>query len=728
MGVWKCRCQIVPPRTREVFLPSSQTHLLPDSGDGYTATMTFCNRWVSCFLLCFALLLSLIGARPAHAQGIQIQAIASPSRLVYGADNTIMITVSVRDNSGRAVEDGTAVFFNTTLGTLPTVAYTQGGKVGVIMGNTTGPGLAIITVTVNNARQTLQVEYLGKGGKATAQPKRISYRIKAKQIYYSVDQRVFDLKDQTQLITPNYTIAADAMQLNVDQGIICAQQNITITANKKVVTARNLHMTLSMGTGTIITADPDITYKTFTLPALEVKDDTSAHNLDYVPISPLPTHTWILCHEALFYPGDQVQFYQPRFYLDNFDHCLYSLPYHVLNLRNQVNGAFFNSDVSITSDAGLNIDFPIYYAANDTHVGSLHLLEVARGSSGYSGSSGLELNVEEAYRVGDSGEGGLFLDDLARDTRSVTWNHTHDFGPTHVSLTGGYDRYTDSTPYTERAGVSLARAFGGCSASLNTNWSSFDQNQDGVAEFTFGFPSLRIGKTGLGLGFTPYLNLHHNATTTTVASTGPKTTGTTTDSTTTDLFTQGLRTGLTFPSLRFLGGAITTNVSDDIAHDSDGVMTNYVDTGVSYAKQLSAIFSTSLTYSLSATHSSDPTVTNQPSQRLSYELSGHGGMDWNMAFYSNYGLEEKLLYNSLNANYYLPWWRTKDHKPRAVLQYTGSMSSGQLSSMDSLFSVGYVIGAYSLMLHYSPSGNNAVSGIGSGTGKRWAIELVRQAW
>ena len=689
--------------------------------------MTTCDSWVpGILILCTVLLLG--GMLSAHGDSLQIQAVANPARIVYGADNTIMISVTVRDSSGRPVEDGTQVFFNTTLGTLPTVAYTQGGRVSVLMGNTTGPGFAVVTVTVNNARQTLQIEYLGQGSKLSAQPKRISYRIKARQIYFSADQRIFDLKDQAQVIAPSYTVTADAMQLNIDTGVLSAQQNITITANKKVVTARNLRMTLAGNAGNIITADPDITYKTFTLPALEVKVDESTHNIDFVPLNPLPTKTWILCHEALFFPADQVQFYQPRFYLNNFDHCLYSLPYHVLNMRTQSAGTFFNSDVSITSDAGLNVDFPIFYAANNTHVGSIHLREVAQGSSNYSGAAGAEVSLEEDYRVGDDGDGSLFLDDLARPTRSLSWNHTHDFGLTHISLTAGYDRYTVDTPYTERAGANITHQFGPFAAAFSTNWSQFDQNQDGVGEFTLGLPSLRLWKTGLALGFTPYTGFHHDATVTTVQTTGPKSAGTSTDISTIDDFYQGLRTGLSFPSWRLLGGSIATNLSDDIGHNSDNVMTNSFDTSVNYTRPFGKIISASLGYALSATHSSDPSANNAPSQRVTLGVNGRGGSSWNAALYSNYDLEEKALFNSVTANYYLPWFRTKKHEPRAMLQYTGSMSSGQFGTTDSLFSAGYIFGYYTLMLHYSPSGNNAVTGIGTGTGKRWAFELVRQSW
>ena len=692
--------------------------------------MTIRCRSLLCFLPLLIVVFLLSQASPGRAQALQIQAQASPARVAYDTDHTVIVTVLVRDASGRPVEDGTGVFFNTTLGALPTVAYTQAGKVSVVMENTTGPGMAIVTVTVNNSRQTLQVEYLGQGGKSVAAPpKRIFYRLSAKQIYYSVEKKIFDMKDQARFESPMGVITADAMQLSLDQNLLLAQQNVTITANKKTVAVHSLRLLLSANAGAAITVSPDIAYQSFTLPSLVLKEDEAAH-VDFSPLDPLPTHTWILTQRVLIFPQEQIQFTHPRFYLDTFDKCLYSLPYHVINLRTSSDTSLFNSNISVTSDAGLNIDFPVYYAADADHVGSLHLREVARGASDYTGAAGMEVGIEEDYRVGDTGNGGLFLDDLSRDTRSVTWEHTNDFGPTHLTMNAGYQRYTVDTPYTTSAGFGVSRPLGPCTANLTGNWSSFDQNQDGVSEFSLGLPSLALGRTGLGLGFTPYLGLHHNYSVTTVQITGPKTSGSSLQvDNLDDNFYQGLRTGLTVPVWKVLGGSVNTTVSNDLVRDGDNnVVTDYFDTGVSLSRRLSHIFTSSLGYSLGASRSSDSTLNTKATNRLSMNLNGSGGQNWNMSFYSNYSMDDHSFYGSGGMTYYLPWWRAPKEPPRVFLQYQGSMTTGAFQTVDHMLTLGWRISQFSLLMHYSPSGNNAVTGLGTGTGKKWAIELVRQGW
>jgi len=79
----------------------------------------------------------------------------------------------------------------------------------------------------------------------------------------------------------------------------------------------------------------------------------------------------------------------------------------------------------------------------------------------------------------------------------------------------------------------------------------------------------------------------------------------------------------------------------------------------------------------------------------------------------------------------LPWFRKRPEEPRCYLSYRLGMTAGgfdAITSTDQVMSAGWNIGNYSLQLHYSPTGNNGVTGIGPGSGKRWAVELVRAGW
>ena len=676
----------------------------------------------SLFPLSLVVLFFLGLTLPARAETFQIQAVARPARVVFGGDNKVTLDVTVKTSAGALAPDGTPVYFNTTLGTLPTVAYTQQGKVSVLMDNETGIGMARITVTVGDSREVLDVEYLGQDGKpgSVTKPRRMIFRLRAKQVYYSVDKMIFDLRDQAEFVTPDFTITASAIQFDVENNTLCAQDDITIASPTRKITAMKLRMTLTAPTGAIITAEPDIAYKTFTVPELEVKEDAAARDIDYRPLSPLPTKTWILCMKATVIPHEQIQFRRPQFYLDSFDRKLYTLPYHVLDLRNRFGGTFFNSQISLTTDAGLNVDFPVYFDAADNHVGSLHLRGVAQGGPGFSGAAGFQAGLEEQYLLGDYADGGIYCDDLTRSTRSFTWEHSHDIGQMYLDLNASYQRYSEETPYTTRLGLSASRSFGQTRTRLTTQWSEFAGSQDALVELTMQLPSLNLGRTGMSLSFDPYVGYARNV----YASTE------TLPEETNSNFYQGLRAGMGFPALSILGGTLSPSLSDEIARDQDGAITNYLDGGITYRRPFTRFFTTALSYSYGLAESSKDITQADPTQRISLDISGHSGATWNMYGYSNYSLNTKQFYHSVNATYYLPWLRREKHIPRLYTQYRASVTQGVNIPMvaDQLFTLGWNIGKFALVIHYSPTGNNAVTGLGTGTGKRWAFELVHTAW
>lgn len=668
------------------------------------------------------LLLLLLGAASsARAETYNIDAVARPQRVVYTAGVKVTIAVTVRDNLGAFVPNGIPVYFYTTLGTVPTVAYTDHGQVTVLMENDTGAGTAILTVTVGDSQRTVNIDFVGPntpGAAAPTTPARLSYRLTANSVYYSADRRRFDLRDSARFATPAFTLAADALQYDVSDGIITAQGHVALTAGKHALNGEKLHMLLSANGGTLIQVQPSIAYLQFTLPDLKTTSGAVEDPGIFTPLDPLPTHTWIICHQAVVFPGDQIQFKWPQFYLDNFDHRLYTLPYHVLDLRSSDTGLLFNSRITLASDAGLNVDFPVYYAASAAHIGSLHLREVTKGSEFYRGASGPQLSLEEEYLLGPTADGALYFDDLTRPTRSATWQHNADFGATHLNLSGGYERYSEATPYTSRFGLSASRDVGRTNLRFTSNWSAFQGNQDTYGEFGVYLPTWELGRTHVGLNFNPFVGFRQSITAP-VAATPKKTT---------DNLYEGITNGLSLPTLQCLGGSIGTNLSYEISHEQGGLITQYFDAGASFHRQLGRFFSSSLSYAYGLSKTSKDTLKPKPSQRVGMDLGGGYMQLWQLSAYSSYDLESRTLFSSGSFTYYLPWQRTRQGAPRWFLRATASATSGAGAVTDQLFSLGRDLGAYTVVFHYSPTGNMAATGIGSGTGKRWSFELQRAAW
>ncbi|MEI6521287.1 MAG: hypothetical protein WCO98_14815, partial [bacterium] len=88
---------------------------------------------LSIFLLCTFI---------SVAQNYILRADASPTRVNYGSDNNVNIIVTVSNPDGTMVPNNTLIYFYTTLGYIPELAYTQNGRVSVILSNNAGPGIA----------------------------------------------------------------------------------------------------------------------------------------------------------------------------------------------------------------------------------------------------------------------------------------------------------------------------------------------------------------------------------------------------------------------------------------------------------------------------------------------------------------------------------------------------------------------------------------------------------
>lgn len=666
----------------------------------------------------FAVLL-LLGLRaPAHAQEYRIQVQASPARIAFTPDSKVTVNVTVLDAQDTLAPDGTAVYLHTTLGTLPTVAYTQRGRVSVLLENAQGPGLALVTVTVGNSRRTVNVEFLGESGAMTASTEqRLRYRLQARQVYYSVDQRIFDLREDAEFITPQFTVRAQAIQFDVEHEVLTAQMGVVISAGDAVLSGEKLRLSRQNGEVLLIQVEPEVRAVRTTLPALTPLTDAVLAGTELNPLDPQPTKTWIISREATVYPGDQIHFRRPDFFIDSINRRLLRLPYHVLDLQG-VSNTFFNSEISLTSDAGLNIDFPVYYAANDGHIGSLHLRNVTKGSSLYRGTDGLQVGLEEEYLVpGYAGDGALYLDDLLRPTRSASWEHNQDFGQTATSLTANYERYDELTPYTTRLGATFSRPLGTTSLHLRTDWSRFNTAETGVGELEAYLPPLPLASTGLSFNITPYLGMNRDVSTD--DATGERTVR--------NEYYEGIRLGLGVPQISLLGGSISTSVNDEISH-ADGLYANFFDTSIRYRRDLSRNFSTSLGYSLSLSSTSEEGAPIYSYERLSFDLSGGGSGVWNLYSYASYDIDTEAIYATGMATVYLPWDRAKNGAANWWLRYRASYNRDDDTTADHLVTLGRNIGNYSVLLHYSPTGNTGVTGIGTGTGKNLAIELVRQGW
>lgn len=689
-------------------------------------------RWLRfqlplCLLAAIALACAAGPARGAYrVEGPR----AEPPRLNYEANspsnNRVIIWARIVDETGAPAPDMVAVRLYTSLGAITPTVYTRNGEVSATLENVQGPGRAKIDIQLDTGGfNTLFVEYLGPGG-VTARsvtPPRVHYRFTARQCYYSTDKTLLDLRDAAKFDAGAFTVTASAIQFDLRLKILTAQFGVKITRGTQVVEAQRLRLDLRLQKGAAEIVEPEVGKRLLDLATMTLTDSDRARTTDCTPLDPLPTRTWIVCPEANVYPNEQqIQFRTPKFYVHNIDLPIMWMPYHVLNYSQSQANTFFNFQATVTSEPALSIDFPIYYAASADHIGSLHLRSLTKTTSP-TGVPGLQLGIDEEYRLGKSADGAIYLDDLSRATRSVNWIHSQEIGKVHLNANASYERYKPDDEYTTRGNVSISNYLGQVSSNLNGNFSSYKDQRARTATWYLAPPMLRLGKkSGFGLGFNPFFGWQ--STTALDAGTG--------SGITSDGFSQGLNCSLAVPTVRLLGGALMTGVNNGLVHYSDGSLINNFDTTLRFQRRLFTHFTGSLgyTYNRQQTHSvAAPTSTS--SQRLDLNISGNG-KNWDFYTYAAYALENDSLFGAMNINYYLPWGLSRSGQRRWFVQYASSLSvmngatTGQM--LEHIFTIGRPVGTYTALLHYSPTGSTGITGIGMVTGKKWALELVHGGW
>jgi hypothetical protein len=165
-----------------------------------------------------------------------------------------------------------------------------------------------------------------------------------------------------------------------------------------------------------------------------------------------------------------------------------------------------------------------------------------------------------------------------------------------------------------------------------------------------------------------------------------------------------------------------------VSFDEGGILTEYADASLSFRRPITRSLNTTISYSANYT-TANKVMENQSGQRVGLDLSGQKFGMWDLYGFGSYTIDSDAIFASGAFTYNLPWFRDAMRQPRTYVRYNASMMKGETSTtQDHLFSLGWRLGAYSVVAHYSPTGNTSVTGIGTGTGRHWAVELVRASW
>ena len=661
-----------------------------------------------------ALLLALLPAGPALAYQLSVR--ADPDRVQAGERATSVITVEVRDDSGQPVPDRTEVRFLSTLGTITPSALTTHGMARVVLtcGST---GSAEVSVMVAGDRAVALVEFTADAG--TGQGASRAIRVEGGWVAYSVDRELITASDGARFRYRRVAVTAQSLQYEVKTGTLRAQQQVAITSGSQTLEGERLCYWPNQSRGVMLSARDQVERLFFQGEALTVYAREGAVAADaFLPADSTGTRTWIVAKEVMIIPGERVQFTHASVYVNN--QHLISLPYYIASFSST--GDLMNQVFHFSSDGGINLDLPVYYAASEKRVGSLHIRRSSADGFGYGTGRGFSLGLEEQYRIGDKTRGVLSLDNLTSNTRGFRWQHNQELpGRARADLFLNYYRYSPDYPGTLMGQVQYylpLKAVDLNTAVRATRWGS---RNDWTVDTTARYMGKPLGHTSVTYGLTGNLtygsSLGYGYARSSTAEKSRNTVG------------GGLTGSLYFPSWN-LGPRTTlsTSVGAETRVYTGRSPRSGADLRLGLNHSLGGLGTFNLGYSYSLQSGGDNFITYGGSGRQRLDANLYAGkMDrWLLSGYASYELDDGGLFSSLQASYDLPFDRGKDGsaKWRLDLRANSSKYAGWATN-DLRLALGRDIGNYELLLCYSPtsSGYSTYGLTGSGSGKTIWLEL-----
>lgn len=655
--------------------------------------------------------MALLWAAPLCA--FTVTARAEPDRVRAGERATSMITVEVLDGVTPA-PDHTEVRFLTTLGTITPAVYTSHGQARALLtcGST---GTAEVSVMVGADRAVVLVEFGAEAGSGEGASR--SIHIDGGWVAYSSERQIVSATDGATFRYRRMTVKAQALQYELGTGVLHAQRQVTITNGHKTIEGERLCYWPNQARGIMLAAKEDVVRIFFQGEDLsDAPRGGQVSNATFQPPDLEGTNTWIVAESVLIIPSERIQFSRASIYVK--DRQVLSLPYYITSFSSPGNA--MNSIFGFSSNGGLNIDFPLYYAASEQRVGSLHIRRGAGSgfSYGSTDANNWSLGVEEQYKIGQGGRGLLSLDNITDSTRGFRLRHTQELGgAARADLNIGYYRYDPSYPGALTGQLYVYHPVKkldlNTSVRANRYGTATDWGLETTARYGGSLPGKLTytlnGSVGFGSSMAGYYS---------VGGDGERKR---------NALTYGIGGLLNFPT-KELGKRTTFTSSVGVQANAGGL---YGRTSADLRMGLRRSLGQTGTVSLDYTYSlqSGQSYYYGGGQRLDLNLYASRGRQWYSSLYGSMNIDDGSLFGSAWLSYTLPFDKRPDGSGKWRAELRGSYSKFAGYGMDDIrFALGRDIGRYEVLLCYSPSGNGysgyGVGGIGGGSGRKVWLELA----
>lgn len=391
-----------------------------------------------CYLLLTLCVLCLSGLS-AHAQGLYYLNLRAtrPVVLANGSDKTLVFA-EVRDPSGRQAPNGLEVLFQTTLGTLSTSRAQTFGGVAQVELSSNLIGVAKVTAIIKGSSNVTDVAF-------TDNPEEIRQGTHFAQISgskdayisYSVADKVIQASGSESGIKVafrNITITADQIQLRCDDLVIRAVNNVVIKRGRQTLKVSRLYYSLQLAQGFAIAEYKGPKDVRARLQAVAVSGmDLALEPLKtpipntYLAMPNVENRLLVVAKGITYFPGDRLQFRQPKFYQDQVP--ILSFPYYEMSLNSQ---ELFSDQFISLGTSGFGLELPLYLSMSPTDKTVLYLRHQQQiGRSYFAQEAGWGVDLLKSYStLGDRRAEGVYgFTSLMRGDWGFRWMHSQEVNP-----------------------------------------------------------------------------------------------------------------------------------------------------------------------------------------------------------------------------------------------------------------------------------------------------------
>lgn len=385
---------------------------------------------------------------------------ANTSHMPADGRSYTQILITVLDESGAPVADGTEVRLTTTAGDVSPAVYTTAGRGIGVLTSSTAPQSATITAMCNGAASSTQVEYTLATMEDGRSPVDGTISMSGGSLAYCVERDTVVASSGVTLEYKSISLEADSMQVIQGAGRVLAQGNVSIrqgdaklSCNECVLDTRSDRIHIRNFDDATIQTVEAAKLKSIAAELPTVNESIFSQSLD------VNGSTWIVSDRLTIIPKQKILFFKASVYVR--DSKVMTLPYYSYSYKDRQS---ILQQVRYTSNDGMLVDLPFYCQLSESRASAVKL----RYSSGNNESGGYarprkgpSLGLQHDYLAGRGGYGTVFVDSLGNSSQAYELGHHLEYGSaTHSGRADFSSRFQPSSNYARGIHYTTLNVYG----------------------------------------------------------------------------------------------------------------------------------------------------------------------------------------------------------------------------------------------------------------------------